>query len=58
VTENQQENCSSQREVIRRIVGPSSLRVVGAYRNRQQLWWVATDRHRLCINTPVYGSRW
>jgi len=58
VTENQREDCSSQSEVIRRSVGPSSSRVVGAYRERRQLRWSATDRHLLYINTPAYGSGW
>jgi len=58
VTENQREDCSSQSEVMRRSVGPSSSRVVGAYREQLQLWWAATGRHLLYVNTPAYGSGW
>jgi len=56
MTENQQD-CSSQSEVIRRFMGPLSSKVVSTYRNPRQLRWSATDRH-LCINTPASGSGW
>jgi len=60
VFENQQEDCSSQSEVIRRSVGPSSSRVVAGWRLQKSMSaWVSSDRSTSPVHQQSqYGSGW
>jgi len=52
---NRQEDRSSQWEAMKRSVGLSTARVVGAHRDRYQRRWTATVRHLICVNIRHMG---